>query len=341
MNSFVRRTVMVAVLAVMLVIGLVSCDQGEPATPTSAPPVTSAPVGTVVPVTPKPVSTGEKIQLKLNLKKGQMFRQRLTVDQNISQVAGGTPIRVTQTLGIGFTFDVEDVDARGSARVRTTYNSVTLNMDGAMGKVQYDSENPPTQAPLIATVFGGLVGQSIVITISSDGRITDVKGVDALVSNILGKFFPAGGPAADTARQMLDAQFGDQAVKETMQDVLLLPYPPTPVGIGDSWTTTVNKSGPVNMQVTNTWTLRERVAGVLTIDLSSIIRSNPEADTGGAGASQSSYSVEGNQTGTVYLEEATGWSTRGKVTEKIAAERSFQGNSLPLKLESVITLSPE
>src|SRR3954469_22628287 len=83
----------------------------------------------------------EKLDLRLRLKKGDVYRLRLTVDQHVVQTpaapaAAGAgqkqpaaataqvPQSIDQSLGVGYSMTVDDVDAGGAMTIATKYESV-------------------------------------------------------------------------------------------------------------------------------------------------------------------------------------------------------------------------
>src|SRR3954469_9609987 len=77
----------------------------------------------------------EKVELRLRLKKGDVYRLRLTVDQHVVQTpappaaagpgqkqpAAQAPQSIDQSLGVGYSMTVDEVDAAGAMTVGTKY----------------------------------------------------------------------------------------------------------------------------------------------------------------------------------------------------------------------------
>ena len=69
-------------------------------------------------------SGGDKVSLKLHLKKGDVFHYTMTTIQHISQNIKNQKIDIDQTMTFGYLMEVKDVDADGNYVVNATYDKI-------------------------------------------------------------------------------------------------------------------------------------------------------------------------------------------------------------------------
>ncbi|MCK4330156.1 hypothetical protein KAX02_09965 [candidate division WOR-3 bacterium] len=288
----------------------------------------------------------EKIQLRLCLQAGESYNLRMVVEQKISQTIQEQTQDILQTIGTGYTFDVEDVDFNGSITVKVTYHSILFKQDGPMGKFEYDSSNPPVAIPPMAMGFNALVGQSFTMIISPEGNVKDIYGVDEMLSNMIEQLDLPDFPMMDDLMKNLKGQFGDEALKENMEKMMAV-FPDSPVGIGDRWTKRLVLSRGFPVILDNTWTLKARKDGLAIIEVRSVVEPNEEAPPIDMGIMKINYKLSGEQKGTMEIQEVTGWPVQGELTQKFSGQVEMEGAtqlgasmSWPISIESVIRFEP-
>lgn len=288
----------------------------------------------------------EKIQLRLCLQAGESYNLRMVAEQKISQTIQEQTQDILQTIGTGYTFDVEDVDFDGSITVKVTYHSILFKQDGPMGKFEYDSSDPPAEIPPMAMGFNALVGQSFTMIISPEGNVKDIYGVDEMLSNMIEQLDLPDFPMMDDLMKNLKGQFGDEALKENMEKMMAV-FPDSPVGIGDRWTKRLVLSRGFPMILDNTWTLKARKDGLAIIEVRSVVEPNEEAPPIDMGIMKINYKLSGEQKGTMEIQEITGWPVQGELTQKFSGQVEMEGAtqlgasmSWPVSIESVIRFEP-
>ncbi len=286
----------------------------------------------------------DKVSLRLNLAEGKTYNLKMTAQQKISQTIQGRKVDMDQTLGMGYSFAVTDVDANGAISAKVTYDSVLFRQKGPTGTVEYDSAHPTATVNPMAKAFAAQLGQSFSLTLTPEGRITKVEGVDKLFDHVLQSMDIPAGPQRDALENSLKQQFGDQAMQDSMEQLTAI-YPDEPVDIGDSWNRKVTMSKGFPMQLENTWTLKSRKDGQATIDVKSKISSNANAGPIKMGPVSLKYDFSGQQQGQFVLDEATGWTVSAKTTQKLTGKVNVTGApgmpagmSWPITIESTITL---
>ncbi len=288
----------------------------------------------------------EKIQLRLCLQAGESYNLRMVAEQKISQTIQEQTQDILQTIGTGYTFDVEDVDFDGSITVKVTYHSILFKQDGPMGKFEYDSSDPPAEIPPMAMGFNALVGQSFTMIISPEGNVKDIYGVDEMLSNMIEQLDLPDFPMMDDLMKNLKGQFGDEALKENMEKMMAV-FPDSPVGIGERWTKRLVLSRGFPMILDNTWTLKARKDGLAIIEVRSVVEPNEEAPPIDMGIMKINYKLSGEQKGTMEIQEITGWPVQGELTQKFSGQVEMEGAtqlgasmSWPVSMESVIRFEP-
>jgi len=284
----------------------------------------------------------EKIVLRLRLKEGESYRQRMTTDQKISQTIQGQQLDMAQKMGMEFTYDVLKVNADGTARVKVTYTGVLFEQDGPMGKIRYDSANPPETVHPLAQGFAALVGQGFSMEFTPEGKVTNVEGVDAMLKHMLANMdLPDEATKADLEKKLTE-QFGDQAMKEMMENMMAT-YPDGPVGLEDSWSKKIVVSKGFGMIMENTWTLKARRDGKALVSVTSKVSPNPDAAAIAVGPMKIGYDLSGKQEGTIEIDEATGWTLRQELTQDLSGKVRMEGgpaalkeSSWPISLQSTI-----
>ncbi|MDD4183552.1 MAG: DUF6263 family protein [Candidatus Omnitrophica bacterium] len=285
-------------------------------------------------------SEGNKIKLRFNAKKGESYQYRIAMEQKISQAIMEQEQYIDQTLTIGFKISIEDVDKQGNATARFTYNEIYLKQSGSMGTIKYDSKEPGTPVSPEASSFAALDGASFIAVMDSMGRVVEIKGEDALIEHMLKKLPLPRGIAKAEMEKRLREKYNARALKETIGK-MIAPYPENAVGVGDSWTVTTTMSQGISAVAKNTYIVKSRKDGVMTVAINSSIEPNAAA----ADSSGISREIGGVQEGTMELAEATGQPIRAKMTQRLsgqinvpAAAQMPTGASLPFSSESIITL---
>jgi len=289
---------------------------------------------------------GEKVELRLRLEKGESHRLRWTSDQKIQQTdESGQQESVQQSAGIGLTFDVQEVDPDGTATVKVTFHAITFEQDSALGKITYDSADPPETAHPLAMKFAVLLGESFTIGLTPEGKVTSLEGVDAMFARILeGMDAPFPG-----MRQILEKQLqgliGGNGLKEMVENSLAV-YPPESVAVGDSWngTSVFSKGLPLTME--NTWTLKTLEDDKAVLAVESKIYPNAQVGPVDMGFSQLRYEVSGTQQGEIEIDLKTGWPSRQRLTQELSGTMDTQagpiaGKSYAVSIRSDIRVEPE
>ncbi len=286
----------------------------------------------------------DKVELRFRLEEGESYKLRVTIEQEIVQWIEGEEQEISQTIGIGETFTVKDVDDEGTMTVEVTFGPMAMKMEGPQGTFEYDSEDPPNDVPLLAQGLAAMVGSSFTMKLTPEGRVTDLKGVDKMFERIFESLDLPEGPIKDSIVESLKNQFGDEALKEMMGNIMT-GLPDKPVGIGDSWSHTIVLTKGFPMIIKYTSTLTARKDGVATIKVESTIKSNPDAPPMKMGPMTMKYKFKGSQNGTFRLDEATGWFVEGEVKQEMSGEIIMTGipgqteeQSLPILIEGVIKL---
>jgi len=285
-----------------------------------------------------------KVRLRLRLQKGRTYGLKFTANQDITQTIQGKQQALAQTIGMGILFDVLDVAPDGAMSAKISYDWVLIRQKGAMGTIEYDSARPPKVVHPMAKGFAALLGQSLWMKMAPDGRVADVKGVDALITRMMSKLGLPEGPQKAMLEKQLRKQFGNEAVKGMVGDMTST-FPDRAVAIGESWSETKGKLGMFPVMAKNTWTLKSRKGGVASVAVRSEIKPHPTAPTIEMGPLKMTYKLSGSQKGEMQVDEATGWTIRGNITQNISGQLKVQapgqtpgGMTIPMTIRSVITM---
>ncbi len=264
----------------------------------------------------------EKVQYALKLTKGQSYYIRFISDEEFS---GQNSYSHQRLIGFGSTFDVKSVDDSGNALADCTVKRIQFKQNTIGGvpenqEVDYDSSDPNKQtipkiegmgdmAFMHARWVRAFLGEKFTIRITPSGQIQEIMGLETLGKNLDKK---------------LDRNFiKPQNIKpdQVNRFILLsfLPvlsfFPERPVGLGDSWTRTEVFT---HEQREHTWTLKNRNAGVATIEIDTVIKyEKPSMEIPDFPDSVHSY-------GQIKIIESSGRIIHSKIIKELSAQTGKQ-----------------
>ena len=271
-----------------------------------------------------------KFDLRPHFAKGDVHHINATLDQTIEQTIHGRKQVVRQLIGIGYAFTVLDVASDGSTSIAVRYDSMTFAQKSPAGQVEYDSTKPPRDVPPAARGFAAIVGQSFTLTVSSDGQVTRVGGLDALLKNVLAKLELPEGPAKMASDKLVRQMLSEPNVKSSMEGLLAV-YPGRPIGVGDTWTQKSQVNSGFPLVLDTTFTLKSRHDGIATVAVKAAASSNSEAPPVDLASVRLSYDLTGEQTGAIDITESTGWLRAADLDQSLTGSLKLQSPNAPLE----------
>jgi len=263
----------------------------------------------------------------------------ITLDQTIDQTVQDKPQRLTQRITTGYTLKVEDVDDHGQATLSLRYDSQAFHSTNGSTTIDYDSTQPGAVEPAIAAPLAVLIGQTFTFTVSPEGQVTRVTGLEKLANSVVNKLSGVEGPARIAVERAIRSQLSEPNMKATLQN-LFAPFPDQPVALGESWphTTHINTGIPLTLETT--CTLKSRDNGTATIEVSGHF-STPANSVMDLGQTKFTCDFQGDTHTQIQVQESTGWTTASSTTQSLAGTATTQSpivptQSIPLKIESTL-----
>ena len=288
--------------------------------------------------------TGDKALLRLRLQRDQTYRMFFRSNQKIKQTVYRRPVGVDLDITTAQSFRVTDVDAAGAMTMQVTFHAVKVRREAPEGTLVYDSSKPTKPAPIEIAGFAFLPGQSFTVKMTPMGRVLELSGLAAMFEKMAASDgLPAGALKGQVIRAMKE-RFDDQALVEMLETTMGM-YPTGPIGVGGSWQKIIarTKTPPVKMETR--YTLKSRANGAATLAVDSKLQPNPDVGPIKTAGRELSYTFSGTRTGTLALNEKTGWITRGEVRQDLqgtlTATQGTQTMTIPTTIQATMTYSDQ
>lgn len=284
--------------------------------------------------------TPKEPKLGFNVKQGEKYKIRQTIEQKIVQTLEAQNTESNQSMNMEYTYDVTEVDQQGVATITTTFDKLIVNISGGGESFQYDSSKEDNGTNPLGSVYKGIIGKSITMKIDKQGDVVDIQGVDNMMSELINSLNLQDAQAKETAQQLLEQNFGDEALRDSFSKVTKV-YPPENTKVGESWedTQTLNMGYPI--VVNSKYTLKEDQKDYLAIDMNSEIKSNANTEPMDIMGLRARYDLSGNQSGSFKLNKNSGIAESGSSTQKIVGSIIFepsdiapQGITMPLTIDA-------
>ena len=277
----------------------------------------------------------DKFDLRLHWVKGDAHQMSVTLDQLIEQTLGPAHQETSQTMGVTYTFKVEDVDAQGNATISVHYDAVKFHAKTPSGVVDYDPTKPATgPMPVMVTALASLVGQSYSVTVDPHGTVTHVAGLQKMLENVLAHLTISEGVLRFAVEKTIRQQLSEANLKQSLRDVFA-PFPDHPVAVGESWTRTTPITMGFPMNVETTYTLQGRDNGIATISITGKVATAPNAMMD-MGAVKMDYNLKGDQTGSLEIIESSGWTRAATLSQHLSGNATVRGPNVDPQTVPVI-----
>lgn len=245
----------------------------------------------------------DKVLLRMNLQPGQTFDQGYAMEMKSSSVISKKQrVDTTITTNFGLHNEVLGVDNSGNIKLKTTYQQIALKSSSAYGPKKstfsYDSSHPPKQVPLGAQTLAGLVGQSLIVTMSPQGKALKVEGMDTIIQRMMA------GTKNPQERATMQATLKNTLESVTKSFAGIERFPETAIIVGDSWTSVV--SSPILPQLLMKYTLVSSKDDVATIAVLADFSPNPKTPALKMSQFQMKTSISGTESGVMRVDEKTG-----------------------------------
>lgn len=294
------------------------------------------------------VYADEKVDLKLRLEKGQTYKMRTLNEMKIKQTMPGQQqaMTINQKNETKTIYTAEDVREDGTFVLKVAYDAIAFKTENPDPNqtIEYDSADTSKAVGPMASVLGAIVGQSFTITITPDGHVKEVQGIDAFCRRMEEKIneLPEGQMRVGMETQF-KMQYSEEALKANMENSFNM-YPDNPIDIGDTWQrkTTMNQGFP--MVIDSIYTLKERKNGIAVIDVFAMIQTNKEAGPTEMGNVKIQYKMSGSVTGIMEIQESTGWPIRSNQNLRLTGSVTVQSPemqqpmSIPMSITGPITV---
>ncbi len=282
---------------------------------------------------------------QLKLKQGETYRTVMTMDQTVEQTLLGETEKTTSVTQMTLSYTVSQVDADGTIHMESTYEQVALAQGSAADAVKYDSANPSANqnAEQIAPIYDKIIGQTISVQFAPNGEVKSVEGFDAIIESMMGTM--PEGPMREQFRQSMTDIF-EQSV--TGNSGNLAYFPGQAIKVGDSWPQKTSTSTTMfNIELDTTYTLKERKDGIATIETTSVGTFLP-GENGEIMGMQMNFNMQGGQTGTLAVDEATGWTIRSEIQQNYAGtieigapDSSDMNMTMPMTITTLVKTEPK
>ena len=274
-----------------------------------------------------------QVKLSFNPEKGKKYEYQTELIQLSKNTAMGQEMASEMEMSMKYLMEIAEKTPQ-ETKAQFTYQDISYIITSPMMKMGYDSknpiENPSDMDKMLGKMFGTLIGKPFTLTITPDGSVKSVTGMDAIAENMT-QSVAANGQMAAQMSGAIKQQFGENAIKGSFEQSLKI-YPANAVKAGDSWVVenTLDISN-MNTKTKTKYTLKGIKNNMADIVVESTLEMKPGAGMEG--------SLTGTQTGTMQVDVKTGMPVSSDMSQSIKGTLKTQGIDILTDMTNKVKLS--
>jgi predicted secreted protein len=251
------------------------------------------------------INAAEPVVFRLSLKPQAKYVLTMEVNQTRSQTVDDEKQSLGQEMLQVWDVNVTALQKNGNMDIELTYKRVKIDQDFGGQRIEYDSDSPPEVLDQSMKSLAVMPGTVIRAEMTPDGKVVSVDGVDAMIDKMIEAMNITDSQEKRAVLADLRKQWGTDAMKQSLEQITSF-YPARPVSPGSSWTSDFDLTSGVPMHIVSTYNLQTRIGARDSIDVSSQISSDSATSSVTMGPLSMAYSINGSQSGTILVDEATG-----------------------------------
>lgn len=264
--------------------------------------------------------------LRQNYPTGYKYDFSITSDQIINQKIGGQDVHLTQNIGTDYTFDITEGHS-GEKDIKVTYNRIFIKSIAMGTTMTFNSDD---QDSTKKNPFSGLKGASFFMTVTPNGGIKTVAGIEKMLDNMAVKM------SNDTneikqIKNELGKQFSAEVVKQTMESSFKI-YPDRAVKIGDSWTVDTKMQMSMPIETITQYTLKEVKDGIAILSVKGTLVSKGNFEAMG---NKMETDLSGTNSGETSLDIKTGIVLNSHLRIELYGKMKSMGKDIDFEMQGI------
>lgn len=282
-------------------------------------------------------SCKEKVDLKLDLQKGEKFKLKMISKQKTKQTMFGKEMESDSDMEMGYLYEVLD-SGKDHMVIKSTYDSIKFSMKSGVGDVEYDSSKKDQPKSPMTSAYSALLGSSFTMKVTPEGKVTELKGADEIISKMIESTETLEEPMKEQMAANFKKQFGKEQLKQQMENAMKI-YPAKSVGVGDTWKKQVEMMIGFPVLIESRYKLTKITDDSILLDVDSVLKENPKGEALKMGHVKAQYAITGTQKGTMQIGRKSGFITASEMDQDFKGEIKMEGGpglpegmSIPLEV---------
>jgi hypothetical protein len=264
--------------------------------------------------------------LRQNYPTGYKYGFSITSDQIINQKIGGQDVHLTQNIGTDYTFDITEGHS-GEKDIKVTYNRIFIKSIAMGTTMTFNSDD---QDSTKKNPFSGLKGASFFMTVTPNGGIKTVAGIEKMLDNMAVKMSNDTNQVKQIKNE-LSKQFSAEVVKQTMESSFKI-YPDRAVNIGDSWTVDTKMQMSMPIETITQYTLKEVKDGIAILSVKGTLVSKGNFEAMG---NKMETDLSGTNSGETSLDIKTGIVLNSHLRIELYGKMKSMGKDIDFEMQGI------
>ncbi len=286
--------------------------------------------------------SAQKINLKLNLLKGNTYYHSITGATKITEIIDDKEFNIEATIGCKTSFDIVDIkDTVYTVAVK--YKSLTMKMK-VQEKTYEFSSDAANKDDKVSKLLAEFIDKPFSVEMSTKGVLTKFGNIDTIIANMINQFPEINIAQKQKVSQQLVNAYGEKAFEGSF-NMLTAMFPATKVAKGDKWVVTTKLESGMAATLVTTYQLIDIGDSFYEIHGQSEMKTADKDAYKEVNGMPARYDLAGPMETSLKISKVTGWIMEGKITQTMKGNVEITDNSdsskivIPMSYFGDITVS--
>lgn len=264
--------------------------------------------------------------LSLQLEQGETYTQSYNAIIKINQNINGIDQDIDTELFGSMEYVVEDF-SDDVYTLKTSYKSLAMKMNSALGVMDFSSENSGTSGDIFSQAMGKMIGKPFYLKMRKNGTVEEVKGLEKVFKAMMESFDTLPEGQKKQIEAQLKQTYGEEAFKGSVEMMTAI-YPSEKVSKNKEWKTSVRMASTMPGTMSNTFKLVETKKDYMTIEGASEIISDDDSTFVVVNGMETRTKMSGTMSSTIKIDPKTHWIMEATISQDLSGEVEIKDNPM-------------